>query len=209
MSELNKYYSQFGQDKFIIENIFKMKKNGFFIEAGAGDGINISNTYVLEKQYNWNGLCVEPNLELYEKLINNRKCYTTNELLYSKDNLELDFTNYKLLGGIETDLREKIKKKNIKTEKKKTVTLNKILEKINAPNIIDYFSLDTEGSEYEILKGIDFNKYTINYLSVEINKDNEKYNLIKELLEKNNYTIFRKHRVDIDFIHKNFLESIL
>ena len=65
MSELNKYYSQFGQDKFIIENIFKMKKNGFFIEAGAGDGINISNTYVLEKQYNWNGLCVEPNLELY------------------------------------------------------------------------------------------------------------------------------------------------
>ena len=209
MSDLNKYYSQFGQDKFIIENIFKMKKNGFFIEAGAGDGINISNTYKLEKEYSWNGLCVEPNQELYKKLILNRNCYTTNELLYSEDNLEMDFTNYNLLGGIETHLREKIQNKNIKTTKKKTVTLNKVLEKINAPNIIDYFSLDTEGSEYEILKGIDLNKYKINYLSVEINKDYEKYNLIKELLQKNNYIIFREHRVDVDFIHKNFLESII
>ena len=198
---MSNYKSQFGQDKHIIENIFKGKKNLFFIETGASDGINISNTYILEKEYNWNGLCIEPNSFFYKKLVDNRRCHTSNELLYSSSGLELEFTNYSYLGGIKKHLRSKILDKNLEYIKKTTTTLTDELDKINAPSIINYFSLDTEGSEYEILKGINFDKYQFNYISIETNKDTQKLDLITTLLKKHNYVIYRKHKVDVDFIH--------
>jgi hypothetical protein len=52
---------------------FKGKKDGFFIDIGAYDGITISNTYALEK-IGWKGICVEPVPEIYDRLIKNRKC---------------------------------------------------------------------------------------------------------------------------------------
>ena len=51
------YKSQFGQDKFLNENIFKNKRNGVFIDIGAHDGITYSNSYVFEKQLDWTGIC--------------------------------------------------------------------------------------------------------------------------------------------------------
>ena len=52
--------SQCGQDKFLVENIFKEKRNGFFVDVGAHDGVYISNTAVFEKEYSWSGICIEP-----------------------------------------------------------------------------------------------------------------------------------------------------
>jgi len=46
-------YSQFGQDNHLINNIYKNKNNGFFIEIGAYDGVQMSNTLLLEEKYNW------------------------------------------------------------------------------------------------------------------------------------------------------------
>ncbi len=62
------YVSQCGQDKFLIENLFKGKKNGIFVEIGAFDGIKYSNTYNLEVDYGWAGLCIEPIPEQFENL---------------------------------------------------------------------------------------------------------------------------------------------
>ena len=52
-------YSQLGQDLKVLE-FYNNKLDGFFIEIGASDGINLSNTYLLEKNHNWKGICVEP-----------------------------------------------------------------------------------------------------------------------------------------------------
>ncbi len=68
------YYSQHGQDKFIYETFFKDKIDGFFVEAGANDGIAQSNTFFFEKTLGWKGLCVEPIPEVFERLKNNRRC---------------------------------------------------------------------------------------------------------------------------------------
>jgi FkbM family methyltransferase len=68
------YYSQIGQDKYVNERIFQGMENGFFVDIGAHDGINISNSYFFEKHKNWNGICVEPIPEVYELLRKNRKC---------------------------------------------------------------------------------------------------------------------------------------
>jgi len=63
MNENQKYYSQLGQDKWVLEKL-DYKENGFFIEIGAYDGITLSNTYSLEKDFGWDGICVECNPEI-------------------------------------------------------------------------------------------------------------------------------------------------
>ena len=65
--------SQLGQDLKVLK-FYNNKKNGFFVEIGASDGINLSNTYLLEKEYDWKGVCVEPIPYNYEKLINPLNC---------------------------------------------------------------------------------------------------------------------------------------
>ena len=64
-------YSQLGQDLAVID-FYKEKKDGFFVEIGAVDGIEISNTYLLETKYNWKGICVEAIPDKFEKLVKNR-----------------------------------------------------------------------------------------------------------------------------------------
>lgn len=70
----NEYYSQKGQDKYLHEKFFKEKTDGVFVDIGAYDGITISNSYFFEKTLGWQGFCIEPNPEAFEKLKNNRNC---------------------------------------------------------------------------------------------------------------------------------------
>ena len=57
----NPIKSQLNQDINVI-NFYNKKQNGFFIEIGSDDGVQFSNTHLLEKEYSWNGICVEPNI---------------------------------------------------------------------------------------------------------------------------------------------------
>ena len=53
-------YSQYGQDIILNDRIFKNKKNGYFIDIGAYDGVCFSNTLLYEEKFDWNGICIEP-----------------------------------------------------------------------------------------------------------------------------------------------------
>jgi hypothetical protein len=59
-----------GQDAWVINEVFGKKTGGFFLELGAFDGFSDSNTYVLEKRYQWGGICIEPNPEFFDALVN-------------------------------------------------------------------------------------------------------------------------------------------
>ena len=63
------------------EDSSENKKNGFFIDIGAYDGVYIDNTYILEKEYNWNGICIEANPIIFSELQNNRSCTCVNSIL--------------------------------------------------------------------------------------------------------------------------------
>ena len=67
-------HSQLRQDLFTL-NQLNFKKNGFFVEFGATDGINLSNTHLLEKEFNWNGILAEPAKVYHKELSENRSCY--------------------------------------------------------------------------------------------------------------------------------------
>ena len=157
-----------GNDKWVV-HIFKGREGGFFIEAGAGDGILASNTYALELYYGWQGICVEPDDFLFRKLEINRKCMCANCCLGDKKGVVMYIECQNGYGGIKDYLNVKKGEfwKAGVLKQKLLVPLQDLLRERNAPRVIDYLSLDTEGSEYIILKDFPFDQYKILAISLE------------------------------------------
>jgi len=197
--------SQIGQDLNVVKT-YKEKQNGFFIEIGASDGINLSNTYLLEKEYNWKGICIEPIPTIYEKLVINRqKSICCDNAVYHTSDLTVDFdiAQESLLSGISEyiDCHKKRIGINKKTIQVKTISLVDLLDKYNAPNFIEYLSLDTEGSEYEILKSFNFDKYIFGLIDVEHNYIQPRRNDIKNLLLSKGYVYIGPNNFDDCYKH--------
>ena len=111
----------------------------------------------------------------------------------SKKN-EIDINNNITIGKKHLNIYE--------TEKifsAKTTTLNSLLKKNNMPEVIDFFSLDVEGYELEVLKGLNFNIYKFRYILVECINNSKK---IKNFLQINNYKFVEKLS-DIDYLFRN------
>ena len=185
-------YSQLGQDLWVLEST-QFKRNGYFIDIGAYDGVFHSNTYLLEKDYGWNGVCVEPS-DKYNDLVVNRKCTTCNMLVYSHDNLCIEFrqtlNNFELSGipsYFKNDDHTKNRSYNYISKKIPTISLTTLCEVNSAPSVIDYLSIDTEGSELLILQYHDFDKYRFNYISIEHNRCSDYRNDIKNFMNSKNY----------------------
>jgi FkbM family methyltransferase len=199
--EVKKYYSYDGQDKWVIEKIFKYKKNGFFLELGAAGGIFISNTYALEKHYGWKGICIEANKKLFNKLKNNRKCFCDNSCVDGK-NHKVKFVDDGTLSGGIADVHSNYYKED-DCVIKDTVTLAEILKRYDAPKIIDYFSFDVEGAETRILKDFPFDEYIFSSMSIE-----GPSKLLHSILEKNMYVGVGSNKYDILYLHKSVFKDI-
>jgi FkbM family methyltransferase len=173
------YYSQANQDKWVCE-FLNFKQNGFYLDIGAYDGIQTSNTFVLEKDLNWSGICVEANSEVFNTLSLNRKSKNLNLAV-------LDYKGYCSFYG------DSVRNDNI-GNLTPCDTLNNILEQNDAPSIIDYMSIDIEGSEFNALKDFDFKKWQINLITIEhnlyVDGDFNKNRLFKLLSENNFERVF-------------------
>jgi FkbM family methyltransferase len=179
--------SQFGQDKWIIEYVFGGKRDGYFFEAGAHDGVRLSNTYLLEKVYGWQGICVEPGCA-FEALRKNRSCICENVLLGPTEAREVLYHENGVLGGIvEVDTEDE---KAVETERRTTTSLLTLLERHSSPKVIDYLSLDIEGHEYEVLKEFPFDQYKILAMTIEHNGNPELAQKLRALFESCGYRRF-------------------
>lgn len=156
-------------------------KNGFFVEAGASDGVNQSNTLFFEKEHGWRGLLVEAIPELAEKCRSNRPAaIVENAALISKDFREpavtmryaglMSVVKGGMLTKTEEDEHVRIGLKRLNAESREISvpagTLTGILEK-HGISKIDFLSLDVEGYELQALQGLDFGKYRPSYILVE------------------------------------------
>ena len=201
-------HSQIGQDLAVLK-FYNQKRDGFFIEIGASDGIKLSNTYLLEKQYNWKGICVEPVPKNYKNLIINRpNSICLDNAVFSVSNFTVNFdiaNKYTLLSGISEHIdRHKNRVDDDKSSiQVKTISLIDLLDNNNAPKFIEYLSLDTEGSEYEILKTFNFDKYIFGLIDVEHNHIEPRRTHIKELLLSNGYIYLGPNRFDDMYKHKS------
>lgn len=170
----------------------KNKRNGYFVEFGACDGIRLSNTYLLEKEFNWSGILSEPAKIWHKALLNNRNCIINTNCITALSGEQIDFaeTTRPELSTINSHLRDDLhSSRRIIKEKYRvdTLSLNDLLVKNVAPLEIDVLSIDTEGSEIEILEQFDFKKYKIHIIIVEHNYDKKRKEKLKELLGRQNF----------------------
>jgi FkbM family methyltransferase len=180
--------SQLGQDIFALQQN-KLKRQGFFIEIGASDGIELSNTYLLEKEFGWKGILVEPAKNVQQKLKKNRKAKILNIALTSSEKPYISFSEKGVLSTVSDYKKLDLHGKDRRFSKKylvKNDTLFNIVEKNKCPRIIDFLSLDTEGSEFDILHNFNFNKYKFRAICVEHNYSPNR-NSIYKLLTRNGY----------------------
>lgn len=164
------------------------KKKGFFIELGANDGLTQSNTAFLEKEMEWNGILIEPSLKSYENCkINRPKSICLNYACVSndfkKEYIEGDFRDNYLMASVNGKRMKSSKDDLVKV---KATTLEKILDEYCHTDI-DFLSLDTEGYELDILKGMNLDKYRPTYMLIEIYKKD--YNKIINYLNLKDYTL--------------------
>lgn len=182
--------AQLKQDIFVLNELM-FKRNGFFVEFGAMDGLIFSNSYLLEKSYAWNGIVAEPGKNYHTDLYKNRQCIIDTRCIWKNSNEKLIFNQtiepeYSTLDIFNDSDHHKNKRQNGEKYEVDTISLIDLLDEHKAPKEIDYLSIDTEGSEYSILENFDFDKYKIKIITCEHNYTVER-DRIKSLLEKKGF----------------------
>lgn len=168
--------AQLGQDLWVLSRSAH-KRGGFFVEFGATDGVRLSNTWLLEKRHGWRGICIEPNPRSFQKLRANRQCITSSLCIGPRTGETVRFVLAEEYGGrmddmaadMHADKRAAYAADPANVVEMETVSLHDALTRLGAPQEIDYLSIDTEGSEYEILATFPFDRWHIRLITVEHN----------------------------------------
>jgi hypothetical protein len=181
------------------------KKKGTFIEIGGGNGVDLSNTYILEKKFNWKGVICEPDSRLHAKILAKRKCFLETKPVSSSPNKSIYFY-FKGLYDSYASLSYSPYAKKLKT-----ISLNNLINKYQLGKNIDYISIDTEGNELDIIKNFNFDKYNVKIFTIEHNFKKKMRERIYKILKKNNYQRVFKYISYMDdwYIKKNYNKSNL
>ena len=195
--------SQLLQDafaSFIVGDLFDKT----FLEFGATDGISLSNSYMLENNFGWTGILAEPSPQWHEELKNNRpNTKIITDCIWKCSGEKLDFFvsdfgvlstlvdfKYSDLSSMPGNTEARIK--DGKVVQVETISLNDVMEKNFNGDTPSYLSIDTEGSEYEILQSLDFEKYRPVVFTIEHNFTNIENKIDELMISKGYVRVFRK-----------------
>jgi FkbM family methyltransferase len=169
------------------------KRGGYFVEFGATNGVALSNTYMLERHFEWNGLLAEPARRWHDALATSRRCAIDQRCIWKASGERIEFNE---TAAAEFSTIEEFSERDLYREHRssgerylvETVSLNDLLAFHKCPSNIDYLSIDTEGSEVAILSNFDFTKYDISIITVEHNYCEPDRTGLHELLTANGFT---------------------
>jgi FkbM family methyltransferase len=188
---LSRTKSQNRQDLFVLAEL-GFPSAGYFVEFGATDGVTGSNSYLLEADFGWHGIVAEPARCWHERLRANRSCVVDTACVWRESGATLPFSEVVKLPALSTisifrdsDLRSK-DREGAKVYQVETISLRDLLAKHGAPRDIDYISIDTEGSELEILQSFNFDEYHVRIITCEHNYTPSR-DAIHALLQRHGY----------------------
>jgi FkbM family methyltransferase len=151
-------------------------RDGFFVEFGAQDGVSFSNTLLLEREFGWRGILAEANPRFRDHIGANRTAQTCGKCIYSETGRSIEFWDIPAYPGLSTSAEHASGDQYASQRGEapnrvvvETISLNDLLTNFEAPPTIDYMSVDTEGSELEILAAFDFSKWQVRFMGIEYN----------------------------------------
>lgn len=167
--DLAKDCKSFNGIDLIVAHVTNFKP-GYFVEFGAADGVRASNTYLLEKRLGWNGILAEPGKCFHTDLPKFRSCHIDHGCVAKTSNEKVFFLEEKEPKQLYSHVHGYVGSKSFEYEDRyilETISLNDLLDKYDAPSIIDYISVDTKGGELDILTGFDFQKRRVKVWSID------------------------------------------
>ena len=193
-------YSQWGED-LIINNFFKNRTSGIYLDVGSFHPLVFSNTCLLY-QRGWTGINIDINQTSID-LFNIARPKDKN-ICTTIDSNKKEFKMYydsafSSVNTLDKDFYENSKNvyfKNSKTTKIKSKTIEEIIDDKNMYKIIDFINIDVEGFDYKILKQINLKKFEVKLISIEThNVDGsvtKNFELISNYLKDLNYDIYKR-----------------
>lgn len=221
LSRMRGGYSHFGQDLWVVRT-FKGMRGGYFVDVGAYLPVVASNTYLLEKEFGWKGICIEANATLHKKLLAKRSCACV-QACVSSNGQDADFL---VEGGAYAGMvdhypqghraallkylpRGRVLRQDAwKTQRVKTVTLESILDAQHAPAVMEYLSMDVEGAELSILQSFPFHRYRFLAMTVEHNSRPAYRLQLRSLLEEHGYVLSQAGSLDDFYVHQELLDRM-
>lgn len=210
--------AQLFQDVFALY-MTNFKRGGFFVEVGTGDGHLISNTYLLEKEYGWRGIVVEPNPVFLPALEKNRECMIATECILDVSGKPVTFEcaidpEYSRIVSTDLHLRPADTRhtdRRMDEDKQlslTTLSLNDLLSRHGLPEKIDFISIDVEGAEYHILSTFDFLRWHVGCFCIEHNWTASRLNIF-ELMTAHGYIRVLEHFSQWDdwYVHRSLLRE--
>jgi FkbM family methyltransferase len=188
---IDKAHAQLFQDLLVLY-LLEEKRDGYFVEFGAADGLELSNTFLLENEYGWRGIVAEPARCSHQALTRNRTCSKDYRCLWSKSGKKLEFIEAAVrpsLSGLYHNAKPRQDGKQYTVE---TISLPDLLLAHNAPMGIDYLSVDTEGSEFIILDSFFPSPYEVRVITVEHNYTNQRSDIHRLLTSCGYKQVFKE-----------------
>lgn len=189
------YLNECANDLWIREVVFPGKKSGYYVEAGAADGVSDSSCFLLEKYMSWRGICIEPHDLFFSRLLETRPNSICENVCLANENGWVDFavSSEGQAGPYLSGVRNRVAEKwqgdrvlaNASFVRKRSALLGDLLKQHGAPKEIEYGAFDIEGSEFEAFRSFPFSEFRFLALSFEVDKAFAKQ--LSQLLVTNGY----------------------
>ena len=190
---LRRFYSQLGQDKWVIRRIFPGVHDGYFLDIGAAHAKRVSNSKALEN-IGWDGICIEP---FPTGPWHKRRAQLFKEVVYSKAGETIEFRAAGFVGGVDKHIDTwRHRTDQAPVIEARTTTIGEILRRARAPEYIHYMSLDVEGAEWEIIRVFPFDRYRLGAMTIEHNAEEPKRTRIRRLLAEHGYRLVKEDNVE-------------
>lgn len=190
-------FGQFNQDFYLYtEHFSKLRRRGIYVDLGSGHPWKSSNTFFMDKCLGWTGLCIDANRQYRDTVLRDRKCEVVSQCVSEHDGMKERFVFDTEYSGVQHSNKNNDAwvrmGKQLSERSVRCRSLAKLLDEYHI-RFIDYLSLDVQGHELYVLRGVDWGKTRIDVMSVGVTPTTRQH--IEEFLLPKGYV---RHTPDLD-----------